>query len=518
MAAEKASQSNVVVVLDVETTGLKDDDRVVQIACLKLDKNGPKTAWTRYINPEMKIERQRYAEKIHKIAPELLLTKPTFQQIAENLLEFLDDVDVMVCHNALFDWSMLWNEFKRINHPNAQDFAKKFQWLDVLRLSILHYQKSVDRFKPMDYRLGTLKATMNVSTESLATELSSCVDECGDTWRGGQHDAMYDVFTTYGIIKYCMGDMINVDGLLLKHPKALLDTSLFIDMQKLQDEKRTSDQDLTPFAFRAKEYFTTARPRGKVLKELAKDYLHRMTQYHEEDYRTDRRIVLIYKAAYLDPPCAMPTLPVLQKQHTQQPNQHNIPDKTPTKGDDIKEDVISDVVENSQEVTQHDVSFEAITIANDSIRSDDEMTAIKKSAKSDEKKDPLQMGSSSSQEIATNESNNGDTIEPHSERNQSQNILEEKVTSSIDEKGPMASNSTPPEETEVQNGRDSIQNEDKDMSDIDKLAKENRDSMADYVKDDGAQNCEKDQMEDSSPSKKMKMADFSENENTMINN
>jgi len=271
MATKSIRESHVVVILDVETTGLKEDDRVVQIACLKIDKNGTKTAWTRYINPEMNEERQKEAQKVHKIAPEFLLSKPTFEQISENFLEFLEGVDVFVCHNALFDWSMLWNEFKRVNHSKAQDFAGKFQWIDVLRLSILHYQCSINRFKPMDYRLGTLKDIMKIDTQSLATELCSCVDNGGDTWRQGQHDAMYDVFTTYGILKYCMGQM-DVDGLLQKHPKALLDTGLFIEMQKLRDEKRTCDEDLMSFAHRSKEYFTTARPRGKVLKELRKDY------------------------------------------------------------------------------------------------------------------------------------------------------------------------------------------------------------------------------------------------------
>lgn len=303
MAAENATKTPVVVVLDVETTGLKDDDRVVQIACLKIDENGTKQAWTRYINPCVDVDRQREAFRIHQISPELLLTKPTFEQVADHFLEFLKGVDIVVCHNALFDWSMLWNEFKRIKHPKAVEFAETFQWLDVLRLAILHFQYLYP--KPAYYRLVSLKEFFNVNNmESLASEL--CGDDVGDAWRKGEHDAMYDVLTTYEVLKHCMGEM-NFDDLVQKQPKAFIDTTLFIAMQKLMGDMSTSEEDLMPFAQRAKQYFTTARPRGKVLKDLTKDFLLRMTDYHRDDDRTDRRIVLIYEAAYLDPPCEIPS-------------------------------------------------------------------------------------------------------------------------------------------------------------------------------------------------------------------
>lgn len=286
---EEVERKPVLVVLDVETTGLKPDDKIVQIACLKIDTNGDKTAWMRFINPNMDNERQQDAYRIHKISPEFLSTKPNFEDVCSSFLDFLQDVDVVACHNALFDWSMLSYEFKRIG--KSDDFKEKFQWLDIWRLAVL--------FMPNlpSHSLNALKSFFHIYTNS---SLSNEVDCGGDTYRQGDHDAMYDVLTTYEVLKRCMETM-DFAELLKKYPKALLDTSLFIDIQRLRDEKRTTDEDLRPLAVRAKRYYTAVRPKGGVLGELSKDFLSRMTRYHKDDHRTDRRVVLIYEAALLDP-------------------------------------------------------------------------------------------------------------------------------------------------------------------------------------------------------------------------
>ncbi|KAK3726836.1 hypothetical protein QZH41_016723, partial [Actinostola sp. cb2023] len=301
-----ASKNPVFVVLDVETTGLTEEDRVVQIAGLKVDKEGAKTTWMRYINPSMDSERQQEAFFIHKISPEFLQTKPTFKEIAQSFLEFLKDVEFIVAHNCLFDWSMLYNEFRSLQTSenndkeldgsrSADEFSGKFKWFDLLRMVMLHIPH-----KP-SYRLDSVKEYLRITPEALISELPD-TDNGGDMWKQQPHDAMFDVLTTYEVLKRCMQAM-SFHELVHTYPQALLDTSLFIDMQQLIDDKRTSTEHLVQFALRAKEYFTTARPKGAILKNLRKDFLLRMTEYHRADTRTDRRIVLIYEAAYLDPPC-----------------------------------------------------------------------------------------------------------------------------------------------------------------------------------------------------------------------
>ena len=93
-------------VLDVETTGLdRKTDRIVQIGVVKVENNVVKP-WMAYVNPCKPREEQMGAYKVHKISPEFLLGKPTFAEVAPKLSEFLENVEYIVCHNCVFDWSM----------------------------------------------------------------------------------------------------------------------------------------------------------------------------------------------------------------------------------------------------------------------------------------------------------------------------------------------------------------------------------------------------------------------------
>ena len=105
------------VLIDTETTGLDPmaGDRVIEIAALELVNDLPTGRhFHALIHPERPISEE--VTRIHGLTLEALEGKPTFAEIADDLLEFLGD-GKLVAHNAPFDFSFLNAEFSRLGHP-----------------------------------------------------------------------------------------------------------------------------------------------------------------------------------------------------------------------------------------------------------------------------------------------------------------------------------------------------------------------------------------------------------------
>jgi DNA polymerase-3 subunit epsilon len=96
-------------VVDVETTGLARDDRIISAAVYRLDARGDvEDHWYTMVNPE----RDPGPVWIHGLTSETLEGAPLFQDIAEEFATRLAD-RVLVAHNAVFDWSMIAREYAR---------------------------------------------------------------------------------------------------------------------------------------------------------------------------------------------------------------------------------------------------------------------------------------------------------------------------------------------------------------------------------------------------------------------
>lgn len=98
-------------VLDTETTGLTNSDRIVEISILEL-VDGIKTGrrFHKFINPETSISKK--AIEIHKITNEKVESCPKFGEIAESLIKFIGDATI-IAHNSKFDMRMINNELER---------------------------------------------------------------------------------------------------------------------------------------------------------------------------------------------------------------------------------------------------------------------------------------------------------------------------------------------------------------------------------------------------------------------
>ena len=109
--------------LDTETTGLSPEngDRIVEIGCVEL-LNRKLTGNNLHfsLNPER--DSHEDALKVHGISNEFLKDKPKFGDIAEQLLGYLQDAEVLI-HNAPFDVGFINKELELNNRPPLKNYV-----------------------------------------------------------------------------------------------------------------------------------------------------------------------------------------------------------------------------------------------------------------------------------------------------------------------------------------------------------------------------------------------------------
>jgi DNA polymerase-3 subunit epsilon len=109
--------------LDTETTGLSADngDRVIEIGCVELF-NRKLTGNNKhfYLNPGR--ESHEEALKVHGITSEFLKDKPKFDAVADELMDYLQDAEIVI-HNAAFDVGFLNRELELIGRPKFKDYV-----------------------------------------------------------------------------------------------------------------------------------------------------------------------------------------------------------------------------------------------------------------------------------------------------------------------------------------------------------------------------------------------------------
>ena len=303
-------------VLDLETTGYdRKEDRIIQIGIVKV-RNDIQIPWMTYVNPLKKRDSQmRMYSRVHHIPPDLLNEKPTFADVAMQFCTFLEEVEYVVAYNAMFDWSLLIEEFDRLP-SNAERYEglrllKRIKWIDIYRLSI----KTFPDVK--DLKAGTLFNQFSIcaqKAQSFHYQLTSAgpqgqnqkeftLSERGQTnWVDGLHDALCDALATNALLKKLLeiNRYSNVEALVKYFPQCCLDTDLLLTLEKMVKQGRTSNLDLLPIQNRVGGYYSTMMSlRGKTLAEIPKTKIETALKSGCEK---DRRIILIYRAAILNKP------------------------------------------------------------------------------------------------------------------------------------------------------------------------------------------------------------------------
>ena len=190
------------VFFDVETTGLNFlRDRILQIALIKFQKNKPEPVELQMlINPGVPISEESMS--IHGITPKDLANKPTFQQVGQQLFDFIGNADLSGYNVARFDIPMLIEEFYRVGLE-----------LDMTKRRVIDVQRIFYKMEPR-----TLKAALKFYCQKDLTDA---------------HDAMADTRATVEIFK---GQLTHYEGKnLLDEDGNVVEEPIKKDIQSLSD-------------------------------------------------------------------------------------------------------------------------------------------------------------------------------------------------------------------------------------------------------------------------------------------
>jgi DNA polymerase-3 subunit epsilon len=127
----KIDLKNDLIFLDIEATGLNVvRDRIVQIAMIKYPADGTShSQLVQMINPGIPISEEAMA--VHGILPKDLANKPVFQQVADELYNFIGDADLAGYNLHRLDVPLLMEEFNRVGKDFNIDHRK---FIDVQRI------------------------------------------------------------------------------------------------------------------------------------------------------------------------------------------------------------------------------------------------------------------------------------------------------------------------------------------------------------------------------------------------
>lgn len=128
------------VFIDLETTGVNiTNDRIIEIAMVKVKTDGVKEVKRKLINPEMPIPEAAIA--VHGITNEMVKDAPTFKQLANEIAQFIQGCDLSGYNSNRFDIPMLAESFLRVGidwDPGASrmvDVQKIFHQMEQRTLS-----------------------------------------------------------------------------------------------------------------------------------------------------------------------------------------------------------------------------------------------------------------------------------------------------------------------------------------------------------------------------------------------
>ena len=129
--------------LDTETTGLsfRDGHKIVEIACVETkDLIATGKVFHKLINPQRSVPEEAF--KVHGFSQEFLSDKETFDQIADEFLNFIKGKKIII-HNASFDLSFLDGE---LGYIQKEKINKKLviDSLDVARNKFPGTSNSLD--------------------------------------------------------------------------------------------------------------------------------------------------------------------------------------------------------------------------------------------------------------------------------------------------------------------------------------------------------------------------------------
>lgn len=152
---------------DLETTGTDvQNDRIVEIAIIKIQEGSPDIEKRILINPEIKIPTG--ASDVHNITDDIVKDSPTFKQISKSLLDFLFGCDLAGYNCNYFDVPLLYNEFQRssiewdLSDTKIIDVCSIFKRKEERTLSAAMKFYCKKEIEDAHSALGDVRSTINV--------------------------------------------------------------------------------------------------------------------------------------------------------------------------------------------------------------------------------------------------------------------------------------------------------------------------------------------------------------------
>jgi DNA polymerase-3 subunit epsilon len=127
------------IVLDTETTGMNklgvhyEGHRIIEIGAVEvINRRLTGRHYHVYVKPDRLVDPEAYG--VHGISDEFLADKPTFDQIADEFLEFIRGGELVI-HNAAFDIGFMDHEFRMLRQdiPKTETFCTITDTLSMAR-------------------------------------------------------------------------------------------------------------------------------------------------------------------------------------------------------------------------------------------------------------------------------------------------------------------------------------------------------------------------------------------------
>ncbi len=154
-------------IIDLETTGInRQEDRIVEICIIKVSPNGKEEILESLVNPEVSIP--IIATQFHGIKDVDVKEKPTFKELALEILNFIDNCDLCGFNIVGFDLYFLESEFKRagVNYSaegrKVIDVMKIYHKLEPRDLNSAHLKYCGKPLENTHRAHSDAKATINV--------------------------------------------------------------------------------------------------------------------------------------------------------------------------------------------------------------------------------------------------------------------------------------------------------------------------------------------------------------------
>ncbi|TDK32851.1 DNA polymerase III subunit epsilon [Luteimonas terrae] len=180
------------IVLDTETTGLewKKGNRVVEIGCVELVERRPSgRTYHQYIKPDRDFEQG--AAEVTGLSLEFLADKPSFAEIADAFLDFVDGAELII-HNAAFDVGFLDHELSLLG-PAYGSLKQRVTVEDSLLLARQRYPGQRNSLDALCKRLGVDNAHRQLHGALLDAQLLA---EVYLALTAGQHEIGFGAMET----------------------------------------------------------------------------------------------------------------------------------------------------------------------------------------------------------------------------------------------------------------------------------------------------------------------------------